>query len=47
MRIYHSNEINTCLPAKLKSAGNGYDREERLNTSHVKNLIHMYLRLDL
>ena len=33
---YHSNELNTCLSPKLKSADNVYDREERLNTSHVK-----------
>ena len=34
----HSNEINTCLPPKLKSADNVDDREEKLNTSHVKTL---------
>ena len=44
---YHSNEINTCLPPKLKSADNVYDREKRLTTSHVKDPIHMYLRFDL
>ena len=32
---YHSNELNTCLSPKLKSADNVYDREERLNTSHI------------
>ena len=42
---YHSNEINTCLSPKLKSAENVYDREERLTRSH-KHLIHMYLRSD-
>ena len=35
---YHSNEISTCLPPKLKSDDNVYDREERLNTLHVKTL---------
>ena len=34
----HSNEINTCLLPKLKSADNVDDREEKLNTSHVKTL---------
>ena len=38
---YHSYEINTCLPPKLKSADNVYDGEERLTISHVKILIHM------
>ena len=38
---YHSNEINTCLPPKLKSADSVYDREERFTTSHLKNLVHM------
>ena len=33
---YHSNEINTCLPLKLKSADNVHDREERLTTPNVK-----------
>ena len=37
---YPSNEINTCLSPKLKSAENVYDREERLTRSH-KHLIHM------
>ena len=32
------NEISTCLPPKLKSDDNVYDREERLNTLHVKTL---------
>ena len=27
---YYSNEINTCLPPKLKSADNVHDGEERL-----------------
>ena len=35
---YHSNEIRTCLPPKLKSDDNVYDREERSNTLHVKTL---------
>ena len=43
----HSNEIKTCFPPKLKSFDNVYNREERLTTSNVKNLIHMYLRFDL
>ena len=38
---YHCNEINTCLPPKLKSADNVDDREKRLNTSHVKTLTHV------
>ena len=44
---YHSNEIKTCFPPKLKSFDNVYNKEERLTTSNVKNLIHMYLRFDL
>ena len=43
---YHSNELYTCLPPRLKSADNVYCRDDRLTTSHVKNLIHMYLRSD-
>ena len=45
--IYYSNEINTCLPPKRKSADNVYDREEMFTTSRVKNLIHMYLQFNL
>ena len=44
---YHSNELNTCLPLKLKSADKVHDREERLTMPNVKNLIHLYLRFDL
>ena len=35
---YHSNEINSCFPPRLKSANNVHDREKRLTTSHVKTL---------
>ena len=44
---YHSNEINSCLRPKLKSADNVHDREKRLTTFYVRNLLHMYLRSDL
>ena len=44
---YHSNEINTRLPPKIKSAYDVYCRDDRLTTLHVKNLIHMYLRFNI
>ena len=37
--IINELEISTCLPPKLKSDDNVYDREERLNTLHVMSCV--------
>ena len=44
---YHCNEMNICLPPRIKSADNVYCRDDRLTISHFKNLIHIYIRFDL